>query len=71
MVSELANAFGAPVIVNASLRNGSLRACAADNGIPVVIYEAGEALRFDELCIRAGVRGIMKVMRARGMLPPQ
>ena len=32
------------------------------------VYEAGEALRFDELAIRAGVRGIMAVMQALGML---
>jgi hypothetical protein len=69
-VSELAEAFGAPVIVNASLREGSLRACAAGHGIPVMIYEAGEALRFDEVSIRAGIRGIRRVMRKLGMLPP-
>ena len=35
----------------------------------MLIYEAGEALRFDETCIRAGIRGIMNVMRHIGMLP--
>lgn len=69
-VTGLAEAFGAPVIVNASLREGSLRACAAGHGIPVMIYEAGEALRFDEVSIRAGIRGIRRVMRKLGMLPP-
>ncbi|MEM8985023.1 MAG: succinylglutamate desuccinylase/aspartoacylase family protein [Pseudomonadota bacterium] len=66
---ELARAFGAPVIINANIRDGSLRGCAADRGIPLLIYEAGEALRFDELSITAGVRGIVNVMRAIGMLP--
>ncbi len=66
---ELARAFGAPVILNANIRDGSLRACAADLGMPMLIYEAGEALRFDEVCIRAGVRGVLNVMRAVGMLP--
>ena len=37
-------------------------------GIPLLLYEAGEALRFDELSIRAGIRGIMGVMEAIGML---
>lgn len=69
-VTELAQAFGTPVIVNASMREGSLRACAAGHGIPVMIYEAGEALRFDELSIRAGIRGILQVMRKLDMLPP-
>ena len=70
VVTELARAFGAPVIVNANMREGSLRACAAGHGIPVMIYEAGEALRFDEVCIRAGIRGILQVMRKLEMLPP-
>ena len=65
----LARAFGAPVIIDSDIRDGSLRECAADRGMPVLIYEAGEALRFDELCIRAGIRGILNVMRWIGMLP--
>jgi predicted deacylase len=69
-IPDLAKAFGAPVVVNAALRDGSLRACAAGHDIPVMIYEAGEALRFDELSIRAGIRGILQVMRKLGMLPP-
>ena len=44
---ELARVFGAPVILNASIRDGSLRSCAADRGFPMLVYEAGEALRFD------------------------
>lgn len=67
--AELAAAFGAPVIIGAAERDGSLRSAAAKRGIPVIVYEAGEALRFDELSIRAGVRGIMRVLRARDMLP--
>jgi predicted deacylase len=35
----------------------------------MLLYEAGQALRFDELSIRAGVRGVMSVMRELGMLP--
>ena len=66
---ELAQAFGTPVIVNSNIRDGSLRACANDLGMPMLIYEAGEALRFDEICIRAGIRGVMNVMRHIGMLP--
>jgi predicted deacylase len=66
---ELARAFGAPVIIDSDLRDGSLRGCAAEMGIPILIYEAGEALRFDETSIRAGLRGIFNVMRAIGMLP--
>jgi len=53
------------------LRDGSLRAAAAVIGIPMLLYEAGEALRFDEIAIRAGLRGVLNVMRKLGMLPPK
>jgi len=65
---RLARAFKVPVIINARLREGSLRHAAAELGIPTLLYEAGEALRFDEVAIRAGLRGVMSVMQALGML---
>ena len=65
---RLAKAFKVPVIINARLREGSLRHAAAEMGIPTLLYEAGEALRFDEMAIRAGLRGVMSVMQALGML---
>ncbi|MFT6390467.1 MAG: putative deacylase [Cellvibrionaceae bacterium] len=65
----LAEAFAVPVLLNANLRDGSLRQVASEHGVKVLLYEAGEALRFDELSIRAGVRGILSVMRQLKMLP--
>ena len=70
ITSQLAKSFGVPVLLNADLRDGSLRESASEQGIPVLLYEAGEALRFDELSIRAGVKGIINVMRHTGMLAP-
>ncbi len=67
---RLADAFGVPVLLDSELRDGSLRAYASECGVPMLLYEAGEALRFDELSIRAGIRGIIQVMRALEMLPP-
>jgi predicted deacylase len=67
---DLAMRFGAPIVVNSTIRDGSLRECAADRGIPILVYEAGEALRFNEVGIRAGLRGILNVMQHLGMLPP-
>ena len=66
---RLAQMFGAPVTLDASLRDGSLRAAVGSRDIPMLLYEAGEALRFDEVSIRVGVRGILSVMRTIGMLP--
>ncbi|QFT84452.1 aspartoacylase [Halomonas sp. THAF12] len=65
---RMADAFGAPVILNAELRDGSLRHYAESRDIPVLTYEAGEALRFDEWAITPGVRGVLRVMRRLGML---
>jgi predicted deacylase len=67
--ARLARAFGVPVIVNANVRDGSLRQEVLERQMPMLLYEAGEALRFDEPGIRAGARGVILVMRALGMLP--
>jgi predicted deacylase len=64
---EMARAFGVPVILNSELIDGSFRMAARDHEIPVLLYEAGEALRFNEVAIRAGVKGIMGVMSHLGM----
>ncbi|MBI9085230.1 MAG: succinylglutamate desuccinylase/aspartoacylase family protein [Desulfobacterales bacterium] len=65
---RLALSFGVPVVLNANLRDGSLRQAVSAKQIPMLLYEAGEALRFDEMAIRIGVKGILAVMRAIGML---
>jgi hypothetical protein len=65
---EIAEAFGAPLMLTAPEREGSLRQAARARGIPVVVYEGGEGLRFDEQAIRIGVRGILAVMAAKGMV---
>ncbi len=64
----MTEAFNVPLALDSKIRDGSLRHCAGDLGIPVILYEAGEALRFDEVYIRAGVKGIINVMREIGML---
>jgi len=66
---RLARAFGVPVLIDANVRDGSLRQCVFERQIPMLLYEGGEALRFDESAIRAGVRGVLSTMRALGMLP--
>jgi hypothetical protein len=65
---ELAKAFGLPVLLNAELRDGSLRQVASEMGVKMVLYEAGQALRYDEFSIRAGVKGVTNIMRHIGML---
>lgn len=65
---SLAEAFGVPVLLNADLRDGSLRQAAVESGTKILLYEAGQALRFDELSIRAGVRGVVNVLKHLGMV---
>jgi predicted deacylase len=65
---RLAEIFGVPVLLNSTLRDGSLREAAVDSGTRILLYEAGQALRFDELSIRAGVRGIQNVLAELGMI---
>lgn len=67
-LDELAMAFGAPIVIQSPVRPGSLRAAAAEHGVDVMLYEAGEALRFDENAIRVGERGILAVMHHIGMV---
>lgn len=66
---DLAEAFGAPLILTAPLREGSLRQAAQDEGVDILLYEAGEGLRFDETGVRAGVTGILRVLRTLDMIP--
>ena len=69
---ECAEAFGAPVIIDARTRDGSLRwAATKKKKAKVLLYEAGEPLRFDEDAIAMGVKGVLRVlfklnMRSRG-----
>jgi len=66
---QMARAFSAPIILNTPILEGSLRHALEKMDISVIVYEAGEALRFNEVSIRAGVKGIVSVMREIGMLP--
>ncbi|MGJ8560075.1 MAG: succinylglutamate desuccinylase/aspartoacylase family protein [Litorimonas sp.] len=69
IVKDMAKAFGASVMLNSNLRDGSLREAARAIGCSMLLYEAGEALRFDETAIRIGVKGVLSVIRHVGMLP--
>ncbi|HEX9730028.1 MAG TPA: succinylglutamate desuccinylase/aspartoacylase family protein [Gemmatimonadales bacterium] len=74
-VRRMAEAFGAPLLVNSKLIDGSLRQAAAAADIPCLVYEAGEAARFDKDAIATGVDGILRVlvmlkMLRQPVLPP-
>jgi len=66
-IEALARAFGVPVILDSNLLDDSFRAAAYSLRIPMLVYEAGEALRFNEVAIRAGVKGVLNVMASLDM----
>jgi predicted deacylase len=65
---ELANGFGAPLALHARTRDGSLRQAATDAGATVLLFEGGEALRFDETAITSGVDGVRRVLHQLAMV---
>jgi predicted deacylase len=66
---RLAEGFGAPLLLNADVPDGSLRQAAMDKGLPVLLFEGGEGMRLDEGAIAVGLRGIVRVMCLLDMLP--
>ncbi|TXK49008.1 succinylglutamate desuccinylase/aspartoacylase family protein [Pontibacter qinzhouensis] len=65
---ELSQAFGAPFVLDASFRTGSLRKEAWKHGKTILVYEAGESLRFDEVGICTGIEGTCRFLHHLGMM---
>ncbi len=70
ITNEMAQAFGAPVMLQSDLRGGSIREAANNLHIPTVVYEGGEALRYSEFPIRAGLRGVLRTLAYLGVFAP-
>ncbi len=66
----MAEAFRVPVVLHSELRDGSLRGASRDLKIPTLLFEGGEALKFNGKVIKSGLQGVVSVMRAIDMLPP-
>ncbi|NND74887.1 MAG: succinylglutamate desuccinylase/aspartoacylase family protein [Ilumatobacter sp.] len=64
---DLAIAFGAPLMLHAKLRDGSMRAAATAAGATMLLFEGGEAWRFDEHALSVGTRGVSRVLHRLGM----
>ncbi len=65
---KLAKAFQAPVITEVETEASTLRETAESLNIPLLVYEAGEAMRFDQESIQIGFEGIQNVMKKLSML---
>jgi uncharacterized protein len=64
----LAEQFTAPVVTNVNTQANSLRKTIEQLAIPALVYQGGEAMRFNEPAIKLGVCGIQHIMRALNML---
>jgi uncharacterized protein len=65
---ELAVAFGAPFVLAAKLRPGSLREVATTRGVSVLTYEGGGPMRFDQDAIEVATAGTLRVLARLGMI---
>ena len=65
---DLAMRFGTPIAIDSRVRDGSLRGAATDAGATCLLFEGGEAFRFDEQAVQTGVDGILRVLHRLGMV---
>lgn len=63
----LAEAFAAPITVNSSLIDSSFRKAAHKKDKQILVYETGEAHRFDQFGIQEGIDGTLRLMKHLGM----
>lgn len=64
---ELGNAFSAPVTLDSSLIDKSFRKAAHNKGKEILVFETGEAHRFDRFGIQEGIGGTLRLMKHLGM----
>ncbi len=67
-IADLAQAFGAEIVVHSIGQLGTLRRSASLVSIPAITYEAGEPTRFQREEVERGVAGVKSVMRSLGMV---
>ncbi|WP_350293451.1 succinylglutamate desuccinylase/aspartoacylase family protein [uncultured Croceitalea sp.] len=65
---DLAEIFNAPIYFPSRLISGSFRKAAFKMQKPIIVYEAGESMRFDEFSMEIAIAGIKNVLAGYGML---
>lgn len=68
LAEEIASIFNAPITLQSGLIDKSLRKEAFKMGKSIIVFEGGEAMRFDELSIEEGIRGAKRVLAHFNML---
>jgi len=62
ILRRMAGAFGSEVVFDMAGEPGMLRRAATEEGVPTLVFEAGEPLKFQKKLIRRGVEGIKNVL---------
>jgi len=57
-----------PVVITSEPGKGTIRLAAKQKGVPVILYEGGQALRYEEEVITTGVRVCLNLMEKLGMI---
>lgn len=65
---EYAEAFQPPFIINSPLMDKTIRKTAQKANKPILVYETGESLRFDQHGIEEGIAGTRRLMKSLGMI---
>lgn len=65
---DLAKIFNAPIYFPSRLISGSFRKAAFKMQKPIIVYEAGESMRFDEFAMEIAIAGIKNVLGNYGVL---
>jgi predicted deacylase len=68
VLRRLAVSFGCEVVFDIPGEEGTLRRSSTSIGVPVLVYETGEPLKFQERLIRRGLEGIHNVLFELKML---
>lgn len=64
---DLATVFAAPIVIDSRLRDGSLRQAAVEEGKISLLFEGGEASRFDPAAIAEGTAGVLRTLNHLGV----
>lgn len=65
---RLAKACMMPVVIHSNIRDGSLRQAANEYGVNTLLFEGGEALRYDEKIIRSAENAFYAILCEIGVL---
>jgi hypothetical protein len=65
---EMALAFNPPIIIDSRLRDGSLREAARKKKVCTLLFEGGQALRFEKDVIKVAKKGTLNVLKHIGIL---